>query len=112
MNPIVDFMKTMLNHSANPARTSAIEAKTSAENIKQHFQKLQGQDMDAHNIYVDKHQKPRQDREDIYAQYLATKAALMQEWRSTKSKSVLHQYLTLNPPLNTKPEMEIYTKFL
>lgn len=107
--PLVKFMKTMLDQSAPPEVLA-----TEAANIKMHFETMKNKEMEAHDNYINTYEMPRQERDAQYAEYLAEKTALLEQWRATRSRTTLYEYITLQPKkLETESSrVEIYTKFV
>lgn len=103
---LTEFTKTLLDHAVNDARTSGESVQTQMETLKTHYENLKSTE-----IMLHEHYQQRIAALPNFDGYFAAKKEKWAEWKKTKSKQALIEYLTMPRPQPSQPlSAEIYTR--
>jgi hypothetical protein len=105
-------MTVLLNNAANSTRVLDQQVSTSFDSWKSHYETIRASDAFLTDRYNNLHNFPRIEKEAAEHDYYQQKQEKYLEWLSTKSKTALVEYVSIQPPQKTSISQQIYTKYV
>lgn len=110
---LFSFMKTLLNYRAN---TSAVDVRTVTSRLvewKDIVTQMEQTEELLRQQYLDKHETPREQAKQKYAEFLQSKNEKFYEWLRTKKHGDLYQWLEYEYKEDTAPLFDlVHTKYI
>ena len=108
---IIQFMKILLNHSADSVRVPEITVNTALNDIRDYYDNMRATEAYLSEKYSDVYDYPRIEFERKMEEYSLNQKTKYEEYLVTRNKTVLFEYVTAKPPMRNTG-IEIYTRYV
>ena len=108
---LVEFMKTLLNHSADSVRVQERIVEGSLDELRVYYDTVRATETYLSERYNDVHAYPRMEFERRVDDHVMDQRTKFEEYMKTRNKTALFEYVTAKPPVRSNG-IEIYTRYI